>query len=98
MAVSDAKSSWSQAAQTARQFGSEFNEVFAGTVALTTIQTVAEIAHGLSTTPDFVVAGITSAGAISSWVTAAVSATTVTVSTGNTTTSKVINIIAGDLA
>lgn len=98
MAVSDAKSSWSQAAQTARQFGAEFNEIFASVVALTTVQTVAAVAHGLSTTPDFVVTGFIGAGGISSWVTAEVTATTVTVSTGNTTNSKNISIIAADLA
>lgn len=98
MAVSNTGSVFTQGSQTAKQFGSEFNEIFAGSVALTTSQTVAEIAHGLSTTPDFVVAGITSTGEISSWVTAAVTATTVTVSTGNSLASKVINIIAADLA
>lgn len=97
MAVADANSPFSQRSQTARQLGSEFNEMFAGAVSLTTIQTVASVAHGLSTTPDFVVTGITATGAISSWVTVAVTATTITVSTGNTLESKVISILAGDL-
>lgn len=98
MAASNSGSPFTQASQTAKQFGAEFNEVAAGTVALTTIQTVAEFAHGLSTTPDFVMTGFVGAGGISSWVTAAVDATTVTVSTGNTTNSKTISIFAGDLA
>ena len=98
MAASNSGSNYTQPAQTARQWGSEFNEIFAGSVSLTTIQTTASVAHGLSTTPDFVVATATAVGAISSWVTAAVTATTVTVSTGNTLESKVISIIAGDLA
>lgn len=98
MPVSDSGSSFTQKAQTARQFGAEFNEIFAGSVALTTLQTVGALAHGLSTTPDFVIATATAVGAISSWVTAAVTATTVTLSTGNTLESKVISVIAGDLA
>jgi hypothetical protein len=98
MAASNSGSNYTQPAQTAKQWGSEFNEIFAGTVTLTTIQTTASVAHGLSTTPDFVTTGIIATGAISSWVTAAVTGTTVTVSTGNTLESKVISIIAGDLA
>jgi len=98
MAASNTGSPFGQPAQTAKQLGSEFNEVFAGSVALTTIQTVGAVAHGLSTTPDFVIATATATGAISSWVTAAVTATTVTVSTANTLESKVISILAGDLA
>jgi len=97
MAVSDTKSGFSQAAMSARMLGAEFNEVFAGSIALTTLQTVGALAHGLSTTPDFVIATATAVGAISSWVTAAVTATTVTLSTGNTLESKVISVIAGDL-
>ena len=98
MAASDSGSSWTQKAQTARQFGAEFNEIMATAVALTTLQTTSAFAHGLSTTPDFVIATATAVGAISSWVTAAVTATTVTVSTGNTLESKVISVVAADLA
>jgi hypothetical protein len=100
MAGVNSGSTHTQAAQNAKALGGFFNSsgLFAGSVTLTTIQTTASVAHGLSTTPDFVIATATAVGAISSWVTAAVTATTVTVSTGNTLESKVISILAGDLA
>jgi hypothetical protein len=87
-----------QDAQTAKAWGAEFVEVIAGSVALTTLETSSAFAHGMATTPDFVIATATAVGAISSWVTAAITATTVTLSTGNTLESKVISYVVGDLA
>lgn len=100
MAASSAKSGFSQDAQTARQFGAEFNEIQAGVVALTTLQTVATVAHGLSTTPDWAQATVVggAAGVSSYAVVEFTSATTITLSTGNTTGSKSIAWQAGDLA
>jgi len=98
MAATNTQSPFGQNAQTAKQFGAKFSEIYAGKIALTTIQTVGALAHGLSATPDFVVATATAVGAISSWVTAAVTGTTVTLSTGNTLESKVISVVAGVLA
>lgn len=100
MAGSNALSGFSQASQNVRDIGALFNSsgMFAAKLSLTTIQTVASVAHGLASTPDFVLTGITAVGAISSWVTVAVTATTITVSTANTLESKVISVLAGDLS
>ena len=96
-------SPFTQASQNAKALAAEFSSAGIGVtaVALTTLQTVSAFAHGLGSAPDFVIATVGAAvpavdgDNFVSWV---ATATTITLSTGNTESDKTIAVMYGDLA
>jgi hypothetical protein len=95
-------SPFSNGAQNADKAYSKFanGDVTFFTMALTTLQTVATAAHGLSAAPDFVLASHTNVGAVatSGGIGWSATATTLTVTSNDTLASGTLTVFAANIS